>query len=476
MKTPSCTSSGRRKGIAEVVGALLLIIVVVIAVATLSIFLSRAQVNAENRQNYLTEVQNDELQFTNAQFAPNSPNVQWELDGNASQLGIQNPPRYYVSMISDSVVDLNQNGTTALTSASLYTLLSKNLVLGNFSEISKGTPVSYHSKQGRIVFHVGASNANFTFEPASWESLTLTIRNLNTIESGVTQIEVGDVWMRNWTWITQANTSLGMFSPVAPLSIPAKSSVNVFVNLSVPGASFTKNSSLTVKVISTFGNTFSTTYSTPVPVARASTASENYLITNRDVITLDGSQSYSAADTIQEYVWAVSIPYVNGNGAQNCVANAFQNSTYYITAFVTGETIQYTPESLFPSGLNSDCIDGPVQATLTVVDDLGFMSSSNYLILPQDQSISPPANLNLISAKCGPSMTNATTVQVNNIFGQPSPNVAVIAFGSGGVTVTGSTEVTTGPAGQATFTYACPSAGYLQVTAGSLPPLSVTVP
>ncbi len=65
--------SKRRKGVSEVLGALLLIVVVVAAVASLSVFLAQAQTNAQNRESYITSVQNENLQFASAQFTPSTP-------------------------------------------------------------------------------------------------------------------------------------------------------------------------------------------------------------------------------------------------------------------------------------------------------------------------------------------------------------------------------------------------------------------
>lgn len=61
-----------RRGVSEVLGALLLIIVVVVAVAALASFVAIAQTNAQTRSNYLTNVKNENLQVTFAQFKANT--------------------------------------------------------------------------------------------------------------------------------------------------------------------------------------------------------------------------------------------------------------------------------------------------------------------------------------------------------------------------------------------------------------------
>ena len=69
---------GPRKGVSEVMGALLLIIVVIVAVASLASFVSIAESNAQKRQSYITSVTDENLMITGAQFASSSiaPN-QW---------------------------------------------------------------------------------------------------------------------------------------------------------------------------------------------------------------------------------------------------------------------------------------------------------------------------------------------------------------------------------------------------------------
>jgi len=64
---------GPRKGVSEVMGALLLIIVVIVAVASLASFVSIAESNAQKRQSYITSVQDENLEITGAQFNEGPP-------------------------------------------------------------------------------------------------------------------------------------------------------------------------------------------------------------------------------------------------------------------------------------------------------------------------------------------------------------------------------------------------------------------
>jgi len=71
MITGSRRTVASRKGISEVMGALLLIVVVIVSVAALASFIAVAQANAENRSVYLSSVKNENLQILLAQFGAN---------------------------------------------------------------------------------------------------------------------------------------------------------------------------------------------------------------------------------------------------------------------------------------------------------------------------------------------------------------------------------------------------------------------
>jgi hypothetical protein len=236
----------------------------------------------------------------------------------------------------------------------------------------------------------------------------------------------------------------------------------------------TKNSSVKITILSSAGNSFSTTYLQPASVAKAATTSQNYQVTTRDIITFDGSQSFATGTTIESYMWTISIPTLSSG----CTIAAFSNPKEYNTTYVFSETLQYTPESLFPSSLAKDCRGGPVRAALTVVDSNGLTDTSQSIILPADPNLAPAASLEQVSATCVAGSGTAV-VQVNNIFGQGDANIPVEGFASGGVSLTSPSETVTSstvPVGQASFAYSCASAGVLEVTSGSLPPLFISIP
>jgi len=260
-----------------------LIVVVVAAVASLSVFLTQAQANAQNREAYLTSVQDENLQVAYAQFYPNNPAIQWELD---APTGSPNPS-YYVQMIGTSTVLVTQIGTPAVT-------FTENLVNGlaaaDFNRFATGAAAMITTgSPGTIDF----SGTGWTVNPATWTNVTVTVRNLNTAASGIYQIKVNDNWMSHWREVGQnGQTILGIGTPTSPaLEVPAKSSITL--NLTLSSFAIAKDDPLTVTILSSAGNFFSATYSPPVPVAKASTSTENYQVTLRDIVSFDASQSFN---------------------------------------------------------------------------------------------------------------------------------------------------------------------------------------
>ena len=363
----------KRKGVSEVLGALLLIVVVVAAVASLSVFLTQAQANAQNRESYITSVQDENLQVAYAQFYPNNPTIQWELDAINGTMS----HRYYVQIITPSSVLISQIGTPT-------TEYTEALTGGLFNSITPGATATLTLTGTKAI---GFSMAGtWAFNPATWTNVTITVRNLNTAASGIYQIKVNDNWLSHWLEVSQVGqTTLGLGTPTSPaIEVPAKSSITL--NLTLSAFAIAKSDGLTVTVLSSAGNFFTGSYSPPIPIAKASTSTENYQVTTRDIVTFDGSQSFSTGSTIQNYFWQIDVPLVT----DGCTTGAFTTPGHFDTVYVSGQTIEYSPESLFTSAqLTADCITGPIRATLVVVDGNGLMATSNPLIIPVDLNIAP---------------------------------------------------------------------------------------
>src|ERR1700722_5873217 len=197
MRRTSLAPHRKRKGVSEVLGALLLIVVVVAAVASLSVFLSQAQTNAEAREALLTSVKNENLQISNVQFA---------LGTNSTQV---------------------------------------------------------------------------------WNTTTISIRNLNTAQSGLYQIQVNGIWLTHWQ---EVGLSYRALSPVVigksdaiAIVIPARATLNF--NLSVYHINITRNESVKITLMSAAGNFFTTEYLPPTAIVTSNTMAENYQAVTRDIVS-----------------------------------------------------------------------------------------------------------------------------------------------------------------------------------------------
>lgn len=393
MKTRRSTRFGPRRGVSEVLGALMLIIVVVVAAASLAAFLSRAQEDAQARQSLLTSVKDENLQVQDPLFSP--------------QAG------------------------------------------------------------------------------AVWKSLTVSVRNLNTAQSGVWQVQVNGQWLPSWTEVSPSNATLqrGSSSGVA-LVVPAAATVRLYLPLYWSGIAVLDNQSVKVTVMSSSGSFFTSVFLPPVPVFGSTIATASYGQETRDVVQLDGSGSYSVNASIDGYSWAVTVP------ASSCTLAGLASDN--ITATLTGETVKYLPEALFtPAQLGDDapssygaCITGPVSVALTVTDSDGLRSTSAPMVVSsEDQAIAPA-----VTVACQDScLAGGSVVQmyVGDIFGGQVRG-AVVRFSNVTVTgqnITGAT-VHVAPLPSAnqgcmspgydcfTTAFSCTGSGYVEFYYSDLPPVT----
>lgn len=376
----------KRPGVSEVVGALLLIIVVVTAVASLSYFLVNAQQNAQNRSSYLTDLKNENLQVVYASFS-------WQA--------VAPPP---------------------------------------------------------------------THDQGTWNQVVLSVRNANTLSSGLQGILVNGQYISRWYQVSAP----GPFSPtgtpsavlgtsVPPLLIPAKATEYIMLDGatgSLPGGVLLTNATLQITLVTESGNYFKTSWSPPTALPAATVSTRNYQAVPQDELTLSGGQSYAENATVVGYSWAISVP-------TSCGA-----TTYDTAKGVGGETLAYAPEALFPTTYATDCITGPISATLTVADSNGFNATSQPIVVPPDPSLDPPSSLSVVSVTSG--LPGTIIIQVEDAYGTPVDNEFVAAEASGGLTLMTSSS-TTNTMGQVTFSVSGTS-GTVTFQAGGIPPLQVPYP
>jgi len=374
---------GSRKGIAEVLGALLLIIVVVVAVAALASFIAQAQTNAQSRESYLSNVKNENLQITYALF-------------NAS--------------------------------AAAHSL---------------------------------------------WYSVLLNVRNTNTADSQLSQVEVGRYWFPHWNQANSTGHVIGQRYGAgnAPLLIPAKGTVTVRLNFTQNGQTVPRGSAVSLTLLTVTGNFFTTVYNPPTAVGQAGLVSVSYPYFNRDVLSLDGSKSQSFNGTqIVSYVWRIEVAKIQ-HGFPNCTAAAFVNKVYYQNVTVTGEVARFFQEQATPPLLGGGyCLNGPFEASLSVTDSNGFQTNSTSVVIGQDSGMTPAA---LVTAS--PSTiscpTATLTVVVTDPFGGGVGGAVVIVSHTG--TTNANSYYTMGTDGMKTIHIACSGPGTITLNVNSLPAVNV---
>ncbi len=453
-------------------GALLLTLVVIVAVGSFALFVSITQSNAQNRSNYITNVQNENLQVTSINPSPNNAAIQYEAFNPSNPSSI-----YYIQI---------HNATNVLMIAPNETQYDTNLceefsascaVLADYSFITSSTSntVAYITGSFPTYYLVFSGTGNTSdllqFQVATWQTLTMTIRNLNTQNSGLSGVSVNAHDLLSWNLLSQSGSIIGAYTDSPPLVIVAKTSVTISVNIA--NFSIPKTSAISILLLSSAYNFFAATFSPPTSVISASTTSENYLVTTRDIPMFSGSQSNSSGSSITNYIWQIEVP------------NSTSNSGY-TTAFAYGQSVQYEPESLF-SRFTNLTITGPIIVTLTTVNTNGLMSISQSLVYPNDPNIAPPAELSQATAKSclnntGDTYTNATfSVSLQNIFGQYVANAPVLFITGNQQTnlnfsVSPTLSLTDSLGAATTYaTYSYDTSPILEVESGALPPLFVAL-
>jgi len=377
-------------------GALLLIVVVVIAVATLASFVSVAETNANNRSSLLTSLKNENLQVVNAAFQPTSSN------------------------------------------------------------------------------------------PMQWNNLNLTIRNSNTEQSGLSQIEISNstsnYWVPSW-YIINSTDQLGMkYSPILGqyLTFPPKATISVYLNLTNAASTlaFLRTSSITITLLTKAGNFFYAVYDPPTAEAQVGISSISYQHFNRDVVSLDGSESLTSNTTkITSYFWTVEVPLVNLTySALDCTPAEFSNPGNYTAVTFSGETTQFLQEAfsnLLPPA--NYCLTGPFRVSLQVTNSENFISTSLPVIISEDSSMAPTATVaaNTNGSNC--SSPGTITATVNDIFGRPVPNATVLAAVSGSFTPPLNSTYSTKANGEVIIHLdSCVAPSTVTFAVDSLPPATIT--
>lgn len=462
--------NSRKKGISEVLGALLLMVVVVVAVGAFAYFLSSTQAAAEARSNLISNVENENLQVVNIDPAPSNPMIQFEMFSVTNTTNT-----YYVQMENSMEVLLSSNSNSSSYDALLrYENSSNSLVPASYNWINSTTTANL--ALSNIAEPYGPANpyiltffagGDFGFEYANWQNITFTIRNLNTQNSGLSRLSINNHYVTSWDELNQTGGVASEYDfSTPPLEILAKQSVTIFVDLT--SYQIPETQALSILLLSSASNFFSYVFSPPTSFVKVSTNTQNYLVTTRDVPEFDGSGSTaSGSASIVSYLWRIDVPEYGWNGDWGDVANI-------ATVFVYGETIQFSPEALFTqSQLMNLNITGPLRVTLTTIDSNGLVAISQSTILPKDPNIDPAGSLNVTIPK---NSGGILTVEVKDIFGRPLAGAPVLFLSSPGGATFSPTSAVTDENGEASTKLTWTGSSTVEIESGTLSPLYVTVP
>lgn len=195
----------------------------------------------------------------------------------------------------------------------------------------------------------------------SLEALNVTILNLNTADAKVNLVGLNDrTFPRNFSsgGALYNNTYAGLEIPAAR---QAEITLNMATNFDTdPGIS--RTDTLRVFVITSFYNTFESTFKPPIADFTLDIKSEDLGVAERDVIILDGSPS-SDDGSVVDWNWSV-----------------FQNGVSL--SHLSGKMARYVPSST-----------GPFDVRLTVTDDTNMQGVTTNTTIPLSDRFFPATYL-----------------------------------------------------------------------------------
>ena len=473
---------GRNRGISEVVGAMLLLIVVVVAVGTFAYYLNNLQNQTQNRNQYLQNVKNEDFQITNIQIYPSgfNPPVQYELYKLSNQ-----SVRYYIQFVTPTVADSSGvNLINETTGAAHAATINVNLTSGStftvynayYNSFNYSATANLNNKTSPwIVTFEPSSTGSYGVRPASWANATLSIRNLNTLSSDLAGIQVNGNWLSNNYYILNSSgiPQKPAYNNTFSLRFPARTTFSLLLHLQY--LSIPRTQSLQIILVSKASNYFTTFYGSPTPFVTQNVVTENEIVASRDVPAFDGSKSQSSNGSyIQNYIWQIDVPTATWAGSWSDVGSL-------ATIFEYGQNVQFRPESLFPgllTGPNAPIITGPFRVTMTAVDGVGLVTTSQSVVFSGDANIAPAGSImpNATKLSCNNNLPshNGLKVTVEDIFGRPIGNQPVMFLTPGDVVPTPQSELTSS-AGTASTTVGCTIGGVLIVESGTVSPAFITV-
>lgn len=135
-----------------------------------------------------------------------------------------------------------------------------------------------------------------------WNTIIITVVNLNTEESKVVGININDTNAANYTDGVREYNFQNQFP------VPSARSRQIFLNLTSNFTSpinISQNDAIRVILFTSLTNNFERVFLPPVPIIKVNVGSEQ-IGEFHDVLTLDGSDSFDREGSIIKYQWLVS--------------------------------------------------------------------------------------------------------------------------------------------------------------------------
>jgi PKD repeat protein len=247
---------------------------------------------------------------------------------------------------------------------------------------------------------------------SSINSLFITVQNLNIDPSRLMTIYVNDKPCHNYSLVSingiqnsgwKDNWAFN-YNLTSRYDIPAKATVVFNLNLtamtdvSVPwdfpnGMTARIDHSITIKIMTSYINVFNRTFSSPNAVASVKVLTQDLGNFKRDYLYLDGSGSTSD-DSIVGWTWNI----FNATNYNNLTQVYGKTSTVYLN------------------------FTGPLRVNLTVTDSNNLTSTSDNILIPQNDAFSPPAH---ILWQQNTDNTNNYTLTVVGVDGNPIGNMLI---------------------------------------------------
>ena len=310
------------------------------------------------------------------------------------------------------------------------------------------------------------------------DALNITITNLNAVDSRVANVIINDKAAVNYTSSNEYNEEKN-YSYTDRLNVPAGKAKVLSINFSTnydPNPNVSSQKALKVSVLTENGNMFSKMYMPPTPIIKTSIETENLGVAERDLLVLDGSESYDDG-SIVSYEWNICAEETTTTTSTSFGATTTTTSTTTTTtslgATTTTTTSSTTSTTCFYTASGKKVraylsSTGPFYVTLNVTDDTNMIGISEPIKIPEDKNFNPPVRLDASFS------SPILTANVKDSYGSGVYGSAVIFYRLSGDASLSAWSGTTNNNGEVSANLNSGS-GVIEVRSGQMNPVDIQV-